>query len=191
MVDTMRRPERVLLGQITGAHGIRGDVIVKTFTADPADIAAYGLTDAEGGRPLRLKVRRITSKGLIAQVIGVRDRNGAESLKGSELWVARDHLPETSEGEFYYVDLIGLAAVDGSGAQFGRIVQVANHGAGDLLEITLEGTGKVELVPFNLEFVPEVDIAGGRVVVAWPLEFEVLHPDEFESDEADGETRRD
>lgn len=172
----MTKPERVLLGQITGAHGIRGEVTVKTFTGDPGDIADYELTDASGGRPLRLKVRRMTSKGLIVQISGISDRNAAETLKGAELWVERTKLPAPEEDEFYYVDLIGLEAVDLDGVRFGRIVQVANYGAGDLLEIELDKTRKSELVPFKVEFVPEVEIAEGRVVVAWPLQFEVANP---------------
>lgn len=183
----MTRPERVLLGRITGAHGIRGEVIVTTFTADPEDIAAYDLvTDAQGGRPLRLKVRRLTPKGLVAQVSGVSDRNGAEALKGVELWVERDKLPQTEEDEFYYVDLIGLAAVDQAGVGFGKVAQVANYGAGDLLEILLDVSGKSEFVPFRKEFVPEVDISGGRVVVAWPLQYEVAQADLVDGDDQGG-----
>jgi len=182
----MSRPERVLLGQIAGAHGIKGDVLVKTFTAEPEDIAAYVMTDAEGGRPLQLNVRRMTAKGLIAQVVGVGDRNGAEALKGAELWVERGQLPETDDDEFYYIDLIDLAAVDLRGVPFGRIVQVANYGAGDLLEISIEASGRSEFVPFKMEFVPEVDIARGRVVVAWPLQFEVAQHDSEEDGGPEG-----
>ncbi|MBU2580334.1 MAG: ribosome maturation factor RimM [Alphaproteobacteria bacterium] len=185
----MAKPERVQLGLITGVHGIRGDVIVKAFTADPEDIALYELTDASGGRPLRLKVRRITAKGLVAGVSGVTDRNGAEALKGTELWVERSLLPAPDEDEFYYVDLIGLEAVDLEGVRFGRIVQVANYGAGELLEIELDNTRNTELVPFKVEFVPHVDVTGGRVAVAWPLQFEVVNPsdgDDAENGDAGG-----
>lgn len=187
MVGAMTKPERVLLGRITGAHGIRGDVLVATFTADPEDVAVYdALTDADGGRPLRLKARRMTPKGLIAQVSGVSDRNGAEALKGAELWVERAKLPQTEDDEFYYADLVGLAAVDQNGHRFGQVGHVANYGAGDLLEILLDGSGRSELVPFREEFVPEVDIGGGRVVVAWPLKYEVAQPDAGGSGEEDG-----
>lgn len=181
----MGRAERVLLGQIVGAHGVRGDVLVKTFTQETDGIAAYELTDADGQRPLRLKVQRVTAKGLIAQVAGVSDRNGAEALKRRELWVARHELPETAEDEFYYVDLVGLTAVDGRGEPFGKVVEVVNFGAGDLIEIALKGTGKTEMVPFKTDFVPEVDVAGGRVVVAWPLQFEVADAGQSESAQAD------
>lgn len=172
-----KKAERVLLGQISGAHGIKGDVLLRTFTAEPEDIAKYVLTDANGGRPLQLKVRRITEKGMIAHISGVDDRNAAEVLKGAELWVDRSNLPAVDEDEFYYVDLIGLAAVDLDGEAFGEVIQVANYGAGDLLEIMLKSSGKTEFVPFNIEFIPEVDIAGGRVVVAWPIQYEIANPE--------------
>lgn len=174
----MERPDRVLLGQIAGAHGIRGEVLVRTFTENPGDIASYGeLTDSEGGRPLRLEARKLAPKGLVARVAGVSDRNGAEALKGAELWVARELLPPPEEGSFYYADLIGLEAVDTQGVTFGRVVRVANYGAGDLLEIELDKGEKSELVPFKAEYVPEVDIESGRVVIAWPLQFEIAQPD--------------
>ena len=175
----MSRPERVLLGRIVAAHGVRGDVLVKTFTDEPASISQYGaLTDADGGRPLELVVRRVTAKGLIVAVRGVEDRTAAETLRGAELWVDREQLPCAEEGEFYYVDLVGLEAVDEAGATFGRIANVVNYGAGDLLEIVLLDGGKRELVPFKLEYVPEVDLAGEKVVVAWPLQFEIAQPED-------------
>ncbi len=174
----MAPPVRVLLGRIVAAHGIRGDVVVKTFTGDPGDIGSYdALTDSSGGRPLQMSVRRLTPKGLIAHVSGVDDRNGAEALKGAELWVERQALGELEDGEFFYVDLVGLRAQDLAGSVFGEVVRVENYGAGDLLEIRLTESGKSELVPFKEAFVPDVDIEGGYVSVAWPLEYEIAQPD--------------
>lgn len=165
---------RVLLGRINGPHGIQGDVVVHSYTEVPEAIADYGdLTDAAGGRPLRLKVKRATPKGIIASVAGIGDRTTAEALKGAELWVERRQLPEPEPGEFYYEDLLGLQAVDLEGGQFGEVAGVVNYGAGDLLEIRLTGSRKTELIPFGEAYVPEIDIAGGRVVVAWPLQFEI------------------
>lgn len=178
---------RVLLGRINGPHGIRGDVVVHSFTEVPEAIGDYGeLTDGSGGRPLRLKVQRVTPKGVIARVSGIGDRTAAETLKGAELWIDRHQLPEAEPGEFYYEDLVGLRAVDLEGAQFGEVVGVVNYGAGDLLEIRLAGdVRKTELVPFGVAYVPEVDVAGGRVVVAWPLQFEIVNEvDETPAEEA-------
>ena len=159
----------ILLGQITGVHGIRGDVIVRTYTGDPADIAAYGpLTDKLGARPLALSIVRVSDKGVVARVKGVSDRNAAEVLKGRELYVARAKLPKTDEAEYYHADLIGLAAVTPEGADLGRIIAVQNYGAGDLLEIKMTVGGDTTFVPFTNACVPDVDLSAGRVTVVMP-----------------------
>ncbi|MGE0701398.1 MAG: ribosome maturation factor RimM [Hyphomicrobiaceae bacterium] len=165
----MTGERRVLLGRISGAHGIRGEIVVHAFTAQPEDVAAYGtLTDVHGDGPLSLRVVRVTDKGVIARIAGISDRTAAEGLKGRELWVERSRLPDTGEGEYYHADLIGLAAVSPSGETIGTVVALPNYGAGDLLEIRLEGSRNTELVPFSDAFVPEVDVANGRVVVRMP-----------------------
>lgn len=163
--------KRILLGEIAGAHGIRGEVIVRAYTGEPDAIADYGaLTDAAGAKPLTLKIVRVTPKGIVARVAGVADRNGAEALRGRKLYVARDAMPEPEdEDAFYHADLIGLAAVDEAGATIGKVLGVQNYGAGDLLEIKLAAGGRTELVPFTKAFVPRVEIAAGRVVVAMPV----------------------
>ncbi len=161
----------ILLGHIAGAHGIRGEVLVKTYTGAAEDIAAYGpLTDAAGKQSLKLKVVRVTPKGVIARVQGVADRNAAEALKGTALHVARTAMGEPEEGEYFYSDLIGLAAVAPDGTTIGTIKAVDNFGAGDLLEIALAGSGKTEFVAFTDANVPTVDIAAGRVVVVMPID---------------------
>ena len=162
---------RVLLGRIVAAHGIRGEVVIETFTAVPEDIAAYGpLQSADGARSFELKVlRRHPKGGVVARVVGVPDRNGAEALRGTELYALRADLPEADEGEYYYTDLVGLRVEDANGAALGKVVSVQNYGAGDLLEIRLDGVAITELVPFTDAFVPTVDVAGGRVVVELPV----------------------
>jgi 16S rRNA processing protein RimM len=160
---------RILLGRIVAAHGIRGDVVIESYTGVPADIAAYGpLATEGGGKPLTITVVRATPKGVIARVSGVADRNGAEALRGTALYAARDQLPPAQEGEYYHADLVGLRAEDESGATIGSVVAMQNYGAGDLLEVRLEGERATELIPFTDTFVPIVDIAAGRVVVVMP-----------------------
>ena len=169
MSDT-KSGKRILLGEITGVHGIRGDVLVRAHTADPEAIADYGpLSDEAGAAPLTLKVLRQTPKGaIIARVKGISDRNGAEALKGRKLYVARDAMPEPSEDEFYHADLIGLAAVDAAGVALGEVVAVQNFGAGDLLEIRMSGTKRTELVAFTKAVVPGIDFLARRLTVVMP-----------------------
>lgn len=165
MADTIP-PKTLLLGVIIGAQGIRGEVKVKTFTGDPEAIGDYGpLRDARGQRSFRLKVHRL-AKGdvVVASIKGVGDRNAAEALKGTELYVARDALPQPDDGEFYYTDLVGLKVVTTTGQELGEISAVHNYGAGDMLEVKT-ASGRSAMVPFTDDAVPDVDIAGGRVVV--------------------------
>jgi 16S rRNA processing protein RimM len=166
----MTRGSRILLGHISGAHGVRGDVLVQSYTERPEDIASYGpLLDDTGTRAFSLEVVRSTPRGIIARIPSVADRTAAEALKGTSLYVHRDRLPETPPEEFYVADLIGLAAVSPDGAAVGEVIAVQNYGAGDLLEIRLAGGQKTELIPFTAAFVPEVDVPGGRLAVVPPV----------------------
>jgi 16S rRNA processing protein RimM len=162
--------ERILLGRIAGAHGIRGEVLIRAFTERPEDIAAYGPLDDGGGRTFRIEAVRSTPKGVVARIAGIADRDAAAALKGASLYLDGDRLPAPGEGEFYYADLIGLAAVGPEGRPLGEIVGVHNYGAGDLLELRLAGSGKTELVAFTETFVPEIDLAARRAVVLLPGE---------------------
>lgn len=160
---------RILLGRIAAAHGVRGDVLIKAFTERPQDIAAYGPLDDGAGRTFKLKVVRVTPKGgVVASIAGIGDRDAAEALKGTALYIDRERLPAPDDRQFYHADLIGLAAVNPEGQPVGEVVAVHNHGAGDMLEVRLAETGKTELVGFTDAFVPEVDLAGRRVVVRLP-----------------------
>lgn len=160
---------KILLGHITGAHGIKGDVLIKTYTGEPGDIGAYGaLSDEAGNRTFDVQVRRVTQNGVVAGIKGIADRTAAEALKGVQLYITRERLPPAAEEEFYHADLVGLAATDPEGNEIGMIVAVRNYGAGDLLEIALTGMRATELVPFTHAFVPEVHIGEGRVVVRRP-----------------------
>lgn len=166
----MADEDLILLGQIVNAHGIRGEVVVRAFTADPADVAAYGPLLARGRRqPVELKVVRVTDKGVIARIAGVTDRTAAEALKGTELHVPRGRLPDAGPDQFYHSDLIGLDAVSADGTVVGRIAAVHNFGAGDLLEIRLSAGGGSELLPFRAPFVGDVDLEHRRVAVELPV----------------------
>jgi 16S rRNA processing protein RimM len=172
------RDGRILLGRIVAAHGVRGEVLVRSYADTPEAIGAYGPLAAPGaGRALELRVLRVTAKGVVARVAGISDRNAAEALAGTDLYVDRAQLPAAGEGEFYHADLIGLAAVAPDGGEVGRVVAVHNFGAGDLIEVALVDSRRTEHIPFNDDFVPEVDLAEGRIVVVLP------EPSEPDADE--------
>jgi 16S rRNA processing protein RimM len=161
-------PDRILLGQFARPHGVRGLVRVQSFTADPADIAAYGpVSDEAGTRTFRLRVVQPGEMPVVA-VEGVADREAAAKLTGTRLYVARDRLPAPAEDEFYHADLIGLAVEDASGRRLGTIAAVNDHGAGAFLEI--DTAAQPLLLPFTRAAVPVVDLAGRRVVIAPPAE---------------------
>lgn len=175
---------RICLGIITGAHGIRGRLRVKSFTADPEAIAGYGpLSDESGARRFELELVGAQKGVLIARIKGVDDRNAAEALRGLRLYMRRVDLPPPEEDEFYQADLIGLAAMREDGSAFGTIRAVNDFGAGASLEIE-DPSGKMVLVPFTNAAVPVVDIAKKRVVVVPPAGLlDAASPDEGERDE--------
>ena len=157
---------KVCLGKIAAAHGIRGEVKIKTFTAEPEAIASYGRVELEDGRSFAVERTRLTKDCVIATLSGIRDRNEAEELRGQRLYVPRDRLGETEdEDEFYLVDLIGLECRRATGEVVGKVVAVENFGAGDLLEIKPADSEQTLYVSFSKAFVPEVDVAGGFVTV--------------------------
>jgi 16S rRNA processing protein RimM len=154
------------LGAITGAHGVKGMVRVKSFAAEPKAIAAYGPLEDRAGRRVVLTLTGGSADMLIAQIDGVTDRDQAEKLKGTELYVPRDVLPAPAEDEFYHADLVGLEVRLADGTRFGTVRAVHDFGGGDSLEIARDG-GEL-LVPFTRAAVPIVDIAGGFIVLDPP-----------------------
>lgn len=162
--------EWILVGVFTGARGVKGEAIVKSFTENPAGIADMGQLYAGASRdPLRL-VRARKMKGKLAvQVEGVNDRDQAEALKGREIFLRRADLPATDSDEFYIADLEGLEALDGKGKRLGRVSAVHDFGAGPLIEIALDaplkGVGSSPVLPFTAAIVPSVDLAAGCVTI--------------------------
>jgi 16S rRNA processing protein RimM len=153
---------------VVAAHGIKGEVKVKSFTATPEGLGAYGPVTTEGGRQLEIAALR-PGKGddAVVRFAGISDRNTAESLKWQWLYVPRAALPAPVANEFYHADLIGLRAEDASGKPLGTVRALHNFGAGDLIEIEFPN-GETEFLPFTDANVPAVDIAGGRIVIQRP-----------------------
>ena len=157
--EGLARP--ITVAAITGAHGIEGQVRLKLFGAGVAALRQYGAFN-EGALVLK-KAKDDGKGGAIARFAGIDDRNAAEALRGTALTVSREALPPLAEGEYYFADLIGLAAVSDEGEPLGTVVNVENYGAGDVVEIERE-TGKRFMVPMSEQAVPEWNAE--RLVVA-------------------------
>ena len=157
----------VLLGVVIGAAGLKGEVKVKAFTETPETLAAYGPLHTRDGREMRVTFLRETKDGAVVALHGVSDRSSAEALKGTELFVPRDALPEADADEFYHADLIGLRAEDAEGRVLGAIVAIHNFGASDVMEIR-RADGDEMFLPFTREVATLIDIANGRIVIAEP-----------------------
>ncbi len=167
----------VCVARIGAAHGVRGAVKLWTFTEDPFAVKHYGpLTTKDGARQFEVASAREARDHLVATFKGITTRDEAERLNGLELYVPRDRLPATDEGEYYHADLIGLAAVTAGGKPLGKVIAIHNFGAGDIIEIA-PPKGATMLLPFSNAVVPTVDLAGGRVVIELPAEIEGDSPD--------------
>ena len=162
----------VLLAVILGAHGLRGEVRVKTFTEAPQALARYKQLHAKDGRVFTVAELRPAKadEGVVA-FAEIAGRTAAEGLKGLELFVAREALPAPDANEYYHADLVGLAAVDEEDRAIGTVKAIHNYGAGDVIEIVRDDGDSV-MLPFARDFVPLVDVANARIVVAVPEDAE-------------------
>ena len=171
---------RICVGVITGARGLKGEVRIKSFTADPINIGKYGLVSTENGRKVfQLTIKSHAKDILIAQLNGINNRDSAEILKGERLYVPRSALPDPETGEFYQADIIGLYAETDNGEKLGLIEAIHNYGASDILEISCDDKGIKDniLIPFTREMVPVINIEERRVVVNLPKYFDFDDPD--------------
>jgi 16S rRNA processing protein RimM len=167
---------QICIARIGAAHGVRGAVKLWTFTEDPLAVMSYGaLVTKDGARSFEVATAREAKGHLVATLKGIATREDAERLNGVELYIARDKLPATEQGEYYHADLIGLAAVNAAGESLGRVIAIHNFGAGDIIEIA-PPHGATMLLPFTNAVVPTVDLGGGRVVIELPKEVEGDEP---------------
>ncbi len=158
----------ICVGAVAGAFGVRGEVRLKSFCAEPRDIARYGpLLSEDGARRFSITLGKAIPNGFAARLGGVDTREAAEALRGLRLHAPRSVLPALPDDEFYHADLVGLSVLDTGGADLGRVSAVLNHGAGDLLEVKRAGAAPV-LLPFTRAVVPTVDLAAGRIIVDMP-----------------------
>jgi 16S rRNA processing protein RimM len=169
--DTPKRSDeddRVLLGDIGAAQGLKGEVRIRSFTQDPEAIGCYGALEDEAGRSIEIAALRPGPKGLIGRIKGVDTREAAEALTGTKLYMSRERLPARDEEEWYHADLIGLEAVDANGETIGTVTAIHNFGAGDLIEVRPVAGGEAQLVPFTESNVPEIDVARRRLTLIPP-----------------------
>ena len=182
--------DRICVAQIGGAHGIRGEVKLKSFTTDPLAVKDYGpLASEDGALELEIEAVRPAKGHLVARLRGIVDRNAAERLTNLKLFIPRDRLPPAADDEFYHVDLVGLAAEAADGTRLGTVVAVHDFGAGDILELQPEVGKATLMVPFTDTFVPRVDIAGGRIIVTPPEDAPAKESDAKDSDARSGDAK--
>jgi len=140
----MHDTKQILVGKIVAPQGIRGEVRIQTFTATPSDfkdLAVFGKGVPLGA--LRFVRALPNSNVIIARIDGVTDRNTAETMRGTELFIDRASLPNAQPGEYYQADLIGMMVVR-DGVELGRVACFQNFGAGDIIEL-----GDGEMVAFR------------------------------------------
>ena len=172
---------QICIARIGAAHGVRGAVKLWTFTEDPLAVMQYGsLATKDGARSFEVATAREAKGHLVATLKGVATREDAERLNGVELYIAREKLPATDQGEYYHADLIGLAAVTAANRPLGRVIAIHDFGAGDIIEIA-PPQGATMLLPFTSAVVPSVDLASGRVVIELPAEIEGDGPADAEA----------
>ncbi len=178
----------ILVAQVAGAFGVRGEVRLTAFTDDPLNLLGYGvLLNAAGAPTLTLKIGRAVKGAVIGEAAEIATREQAEAMRGVKLYIDRSALPPPDDDdEFYLVDLIGLDVVSPAGEHLGAVRFVANFGAGDLLEIAPSAPGAPSwYAPFTKAVVPEIDLAARRIVVDRPSEIEAPAPSDASGNEAE------
>lgn len=162
----------ILLAAVIAPHGLKGEVRVKLFASSAAKLGAYGALHMRSGHVLNVASAREAKAGeAIVSFKGIADRDGAEALKGAELFIRRDALPALDDTEFYHADLVGLSAYDSEDRLLGTVAAIHNFGAGDVIEIARDD-GDTILLAFTRANVPVVDVETRRIVIAVPEEVE-------------------
>jgi 16S rRNA processing protein RimM len=163
-------PKLVLVGRVAGAFGVKGEVRISAYTETPLALLQYRDLKREDGAPgLTLVAGRAAKSDFIGTAEQIATKEEADALRGLRLFVARAAMPEPEEDEFYLTDLIGLAVVDPAGQPLGAVKAVHDFGAGDILEIA-PPRGATWYLPFTRAAVPQVDLAGGKLVADRPGE---------------------
>lgn len=169
----------VLVGYVTGAYGIKGWVRIRPYSAD-ADAMLYAKTwwlDKPELRDVEAMQAKVHGEDVVAQLMGVADRNAAEALKGVTVQVRRSHFPPLSNDEFYWIDLIGLMVENLQGENLGAVADLMDNGAHPILRVVALSPSndankpKEWLIPFVDQFVKTVDQSAKKITVDWGLDF--------------------
>ena len=158
----------ICVGAVMGAFGVRGEVRLKSFCAEPSAIETYSPLVTESGESYELKLVRSVKNGFGARLSGIQDKEAADALRGTRLYARRADLPSLPDDEYYHSDLIGLEVLDTGGATLGKVTAVQDFGAGDILEIAGKGLKEPVLLPFTMANVPTVDLTAGKIITDPP-----------------------
>lgn len=168
----------ILVGQVAGGFGVRGEVRVTAYTAEPKTLLSFGtLLRADGSTGLTLTTGREEKSAVVGRAKEIATKEEADALRGLKLYIPRDRLPEPDEDEFYLTDLVGLEARDPDGLVLGTVKSVQNFGADDMLEIAPATGGPTWYLPFTRDAVPDLHIADGWLLVVRPTEIGEREPD--------------
>ncbi|SEW31735.1 16S rRNA processing protein RimM [Cognatiyoonia koreensis] len=160
---------RIIVGTIAGAFGVHGEVRLKSFCADPQAIADYTPLYTEDGHAFaQIVITGQIKNGFSARIDGVVTKEDADALRNTPLYAAREVMPSLPDDEYYYADLIGLTVLNSGGEILGKVKNVMDHGAGDLLELNVPGQSETVLLPFTQAAVPTVDLAAKRIIADPP-----------------------
>ncbi|MEP3346823.1 MAG: ribosome maturation factor RimM [Litoreibacter sp.] len=160
--------DKIVVGAIAGSFGVKGEVRLKSFCANPEDIALYSPLVGDNGEEYNVKITRSVKNGFAARLSGIRFKDEADALRGVKLSADRDLLPSLPDDEYYHTDLMGLDVLDTGGELLGKVAAVLNHGAGDILELRGPNLKGSVLLPFTLDAVPTVDLAAKRIIIDPP-----------------------
>ncbi len=191
MSEIKPNDELIELGAITNAHGIKGDVTIKPFGKDLSSLLDYGpVRDKSGQQAFTILSLRHSKKDLyVARIKEITNRNQAEEIKGTELYIERSKLPEPEEDEFYYRDLIGLSVKLETGEKWGKVIAVEDYGAGDIIEIMPQNSQKSVYFSFTKDIIPTISLKEGYLILIPPHEEIVTGEDgvEEKADQSDSD----
>lgn len=164
----MKMEKKICIGKVVAAHGIRGEVKVQPKNSNPADWHKFGEFESrDADKTFSVKITGMSSANVRLKIKGVETRNEAEALIGTEFYVSRSKLPELGEEEYYLQDIIGLnVCLQTPDNVIGKVAKFCNFGAGDIIELKLNGQKETELLPFTKQYVPQININDGYIIVS-------------------------